>query len=88
MVYSEIQPIINNDKKSKDTTKLIFEKIKKETEIVGWKTKTRSKKNMSNIIYDVLTDNKFPDYKVDEITVNGDGNRVSGPSFSLSQLQI
>src|SRR5262249_11978923 len=67
-VYGEIQTIINNNKKSKDTTKSIYEKIKKETEIVGWKTKTSSKKNMSNIIYDILTENKFPDDKVDEIT--------------------
>jgi hypothetical protein len=43
-------------------------KIKEETKIVGWKTKTSSKKNMSNIIYDILTDNKFPDDKVEEIT--------------------
>jgi|SRR5437016_10811034 len=68
IVYSEIQPIINNDEDSKKTTKSIFQKIKKETEIVGWKTKTSSKKNMSNIVYDILTDNKFPDDKVDEIT--------------------
>ncbi len=37
-VYSEIQPIINNDKESKEITKSIFEK---ETEIVGWKTKNQ-----------------------------------------------
>ncbi|MFZ0515137.1 MAG: hypothetical protein WAM14_26305 [Candidatus Nitrosopolaris sp.] len=36
--------------------------------MVGWKSKTSSKKNMSNIIYDILTDNKFPGDKVDEIT--------------------
>ena len=35
---------------------------------MGWKTKTSSKKNMNNIIYDILTENKFPDDKVDEIT--------------------
>ena len=67
-VYSEIKSIVNNDKESKNTTKSIFEKIKRETEIVGWKTKTSSKKNMTNIIYDILTENKFPDDKVDEIT--------------------
>ena len=67
-VYSEIQPIMNNDEDSKNTTKSIFKKIKKEMEIVGWKTKRSSKKNMSNIIYDILTDNKYPEDKVDEIT--------------------
>ena len=67
-VYSEIQPIVNNDNESKKKTKLIFEKIKNETEIVGWKTKTSSNKNMSIIIYDILTENNFPDDKVDEIT--------------------
>ncbi|MDQ6864406.1 MAG: DUF3387 domain-containing protein [Thermoproteota archaeon] len=52
----------------KNMTKSIFEKIKKETSIVGWKTKTSSKKNMSNIIYDILTEYKFPDDRVDDIT--------------------
>ena len=59
---------MNNDEDSKNTTKSIFKKIKKEMEIVGWKTKRSSKKNMSNIIYDILTDNKYPEDKVDEIT--------------------
>ena len=67
-VYSEIQPIVNNDNESKKKTKLIFEKIKNETEIVGWKTKKSSNKNMSIIIYDILTENNFPEDKVDEIT--------------------
>ena len=59
---------MNNDEDSKNTTKSIFKKIKKEMEIVCWKTKRSSKKNMSNIIYDILTDNKYPEDKVDEIT--------------------
>ncbi len=41
-VYIKIQPIINNDEDSKNTTKSISEKLKKETGIVGWKTKTSS----------------------------------------------
>ena len=41
---------------SKSTTKAIFDQIKKETEIFGWKSKTRSKKRMGIIIYDILTE--------------------------------
>ena len=67
-VYSEIQSVVNNDEESKKITKSIYQNIKRETEIVGWKTKTSSKKNMSIIIYDILTENNFPEDKVDEIT--------------------
>jgi hypothetical protein len=63
-----IQPIVNNDDESKKITKSIYQNIKRETEIVGWKTKTSSRKNMSIIIYDILTENNFPENKVDEIT--------------------
>ena len=53
---------------SKNITKSIFDQLKKEIEIVGWKTKTSSKKKISIIIYDILTENKFPEDKVDELT--------------------
>ena len=67
-VYEELRSVINDDKVSKSTTKTIFDQIKKETEIVEWKTKTGSKKRMGITIYDILIDNKFPDGKVNELT--------------------
>ena len=39
-----------------------------EIELVGWKTKTISKKKISVTIYDILAENKFPENKVDELT--------------------
>ena len=48
--------IIKDNVVSKSTTKAIFDQIKKETEIFGWKSKTRSKKRMGIIIYDILTE--------------------------------
>ena len=35
---------------------------------MGWKTKRSSQKTMSITIYDILTENKFPENKVDELT--------------------
>jgi type I restriction enzyme R subunit len=67
-VYEELRSVIKDDKVSKRTTKAIFDQIKKETEIVEWKTKTGSKKRMGITIYDILTENKFPDSKVNELT--------------------
>jgi len=63
-VYEELRSIIKDNAVSKSTAKTIFDQIKKETEIVGWKSKTSSKKKMSIIIYDILTDNNVPDGKV------------------------
>ena len=68
-IYEQLQHILKDDGTiSKNTTKSIFDQLKKETEIVGWKTKTSSKKKMSVIIYDILTENKFPENKIDELT--------------------
>src|SRR5207249_3522210 len=44
-VYEELQSIRNgNEVKSKNITKSIYEKMKEETNIVGWKTKKSSEK--------------------------------------------
>jgi hypothetical protein len=69
-VYEQLQSIKNGIDKaiSKNTTKSIYEQIKKETELIGWKTKTSSKKKMSIIIYDILMGNKFPEDKIDGLT--------------------
>lgn len=42
----------------------MYDKIKEETNIVGWKTKTSSEKKLSIAIYDILTEKKYPDDKV------------------------
>jgi type I restriction enzyme, R subunit len=69
-VYEHLQHTLKDDDGtiSKNITKSIFDQIKKETEIVGWKTKTSSKKKMSVIVYDILTENKIPENKVDGLT--------------------
>jgi type I restriction enzyme, R subunit len=78
-VYSELQSSLgakSNSTKNRErsdsalihVTKSVFEQIKDETKIVGWKTKTGSKKKMSIIIYDILMENKFPENKLDELT--------------------
>ena len=46
-VYEELQSIRDDKNVSKVTTNSIFRKIQEETKIVGWKTKTSSKKKMS-----------------------------------------
>jgi Type I restriction enzyme HindI endonuclease subunit-like, C-terminal len=68
-VYEQLRQILKDDESiPKNTTKSIFDQLKKEIEIVGWKTKTSSKKKMSIIIYDILTENKFPENKFDGLT--------------------
>ena len=69
-VYEQLKRILKDDDGtiSKNTTKSIFDQLKNEIEIVGWRTKTSSRKKMSIIIYDILTENKFPETKVDELT--------------------
>jgi hypothetical protein len=53
-------------------TNAIFNKVKEETKIVGWKTKRSSEKAMSIGIYDILSennnDNKYSEEKVNELT--------------------
>ena len=60
--------ICKKEKIAKVTTLSIFEHIKREVSLVGWKQKTSSKKNMSMSIYDVLSTKKFPEDKLDELT--------------------
>ena len=50
-------------------TNAIFFKIKEEARIVGWKTKRSSGKKMSIAIYDILSENKFPEDKANELSM-------------------
>ena len=63
-VYGEIQPLKNDKELSKSITRLVFEKIKEETGIIGWKAKTSSEKKMMIAIYDILAENNFPTEKI------------------------
>jgi hypothetical protein len=67
-IYEELKSLKINDSKSKDISRAIFDKIKEETNIVGWKTKKSSEKRMSIIIYDILSEHNFGDDNVNELT--------------------
>ncbi|MFZ1077984.1 MAG: type I restriction endonuclease subunit R [Nitrosotalea sp.] len=67
-VFGELQNIKNNEENSKQITKTIYQKIKKETEIIGWKTKTSTEKNLRVIILDILSENKFNEEKIGELS--------------------
>jgi hypothetical protein len=41
----------------KKMTRSIYDKLREETQIVGWKTKTGSEKEMIITIYDILSEN-------------------------------
>jgi type I restriction enzyme R subunit len=67
-VFEELKSINNSGEAlSKNITESIFDKIKEETSIVGWKTEKSSKKRMSVTIYDILTENKFAEDKINEL---------------------
>ena len=49
-------------------TKKIFAKIKSETELVGWKNKTSVEKNIRAALYEILSEDKFEDEYIDELS--------------------
>jgi hypothetical protein len=53
----------------KKITKSIFDKLREETQIVGWKTKTGSEKEMIITIYDILSENNFPNDKIGGLAI-------------------
>jgi len=67
-IYGEVDQVIDDRNKSISITKTLYAKLKPETEIIGWKTKTSTEKNMKAILYDTLSDTDFPEDKIDEIT--------------------
>ena len=67
-VYGLLQSMNNDEKSSKDTTNAIYGKVKEEAGIVGWKNKRSSEKRMSIAIYDILSENKYPEDKTNELT--------------------
>ncbi len=67
-VYEELQSIKNDKDNSKSITELIFDRIKEETKIVGWKTKTSCEKKLCIAVYDILTENEYSEEKADVLT--------------------
>ena len=69
-IFEELLKITKNKELSKSITKKISENIKTETELVGWKTKRSSEKQLSIIIYDILSEskNKKIENKIDDLT--------------------
>jgi type I restriction enzyme, R subunit len=72
-VYEELQSARNDENTSKNLTHAIFNKVKEESQIVGWKTKRSSEKKISIAIYDILSEsnndnNKYPEEKINELT--------------------
>lgn len=68
-VYGLLQSIKDDQNASKNITKAIYNKVKEEAEIVGWKNKRSSEKKMSISIYDTLSENGFPEEKINELTI-------------------
>jgi type I restriction enzyme, R subunit len=69
-IFEELLKIIKNKELSKSITKKIAENIKTETELVRWKTKRSSEKQLSITIYDILSEskNKKIENKIDDLT--------------------
>ena len=55
-------------KESIEITKKIFSKISSETELVGWKNKVSVEKNIRAALYEILSDAKFEDEEIDELS--------------------
>ena len=68
-VYEQLQSLKSDEKASKDITNAIYAKVKEEAGIVGWKNKRSSEKKMSIAIYDILSENGYPQDKTNEITM-------------------
>jgi len=66
-MYGELNQI-KDRKESIELTKKIFSQIKKETEIVGWKNKTSTEKNIKIVIYDVFSKAGFTDEQLSELS--------------------
>jgi hypothetical protein len=70
-VFSELQSVMGDNKVDSlmKITRSVYDKLKEEAQIVGWKTKTSSEKNMIIAIYDTLSENNFPNDKIGELAV-------------------
>jgi len=67
-VFGELNQIINDEKLCVKISTFIFDKIYPLTEYVDWPEKMMVKKEMQKIMYEILSENNFPDKKIDEVT--------------------
>ena len=67
-VYQELLQVEKDKKISSNITKDIYKQIQDETRIVDWKNKTSSAKNMNIAIYDILSENKIPENKIEGLS--------------------
>jgi len=69
-IFEGLFKLTKDKELSKRTTRKISDGIKDETQLVGWKTKTSSEKQLSMTIYDILTGtrNRKLVEKVDDLT--------------------
>jgi type I restriction enzyme, R subunit len=68
-VFGLLQSLKEDEKASKEITNAIYTKVKEEGRIVGWKNKKSSEKKMSIAIYDILSENGYPEEKTNELTM-------------------
>ena len=66
-VYGELNKK-RGRKESIEITKKIYEKIKPETELVGWRNKVSVEKNIRASLYEILSNYKFNDEEIDELS--------------------
>lgn len=67
-IFEELESRKMGQEISKTVTEKIFKKVSEEAKLIGWKTKRSSEKKMSIDIYDILSDNKYPDKSIEVIT--------------------
>ena len=67
-IFEELDSIKKDKELSKTVTKKIFKKVSEEAKLIGWKTKRSSEKKMRIDIYDILSENKYPDKSIKVIT--------------------
>jgi type I restriction enzyme, R subunit len=67
-VYELLESINKDQKRSKSTTEIIFEKVDEESKLVGWKTKKSSEKKLNIDIYDILMESKYQEDKISNLT--------------------
>ena len=67
-IYGELKNIIKDEKISIDSSIAIFKKMEPLIEYVDWTKNINVKKNMEKLIYEILTENNFPEDAVDKLS--------------------
>ena len=67
-VFGELKSILNDEKICVNATVSIYEKILPLTQYVDWPDNLTVEKDMEKFIDEILTENNFPEEKIDELT--------------------